>query len=215
MAERSFSRGLGMGAIGMGVGFVLFLVVSGLRPEARGEAEAPPPPPPGPKPEPPPPPRPPPPPPPKPPLPPRPQEPTVPPGPKKDVERLTFLMSQPKTSAGALPMRFQQQEGPGVRTYSLKEMISRVKAGGRSDVTLRTAGMREGSARYARAFLLKSGIDVWDPDGRRWKLGPDAGRVDLSANPDLSQYLQGPDDKASVAISGDARGHYGSRRRPP
>ena len=136
---------------------------------------------------------------------------------KPDSERLTFLMSQPRTDAGQLPMRFQQQEGPDVRSYSLKDMVERIQAGRRHDVTLRTTGMREGSADYARAFLWKSGItDVYDTDGRRWTLGPESYLVQTDTDdPDKAQYQLAPPKKATavstVAVSGNTRGQYGRR----
>jgi hypothetical protein len=195
VAERSAFDTLGVAVIGAGLGVGAALLVSWLKPSTRAEVAPPPSPPP---PSPPPPSA----------EPPRPPMPPSPPS-KKDEKRLTFLMTQPESSAGALPMRFQL-EGASARTYSIKELIDRVKSGGRSDVTLRATGMRPGSIHYARAFLMKSGIDVWDGDGKQWKLGPDASRVKLSDDPDLAQWQQGPDDKATVVISGNMRGRYGS-----
>lgn len=218
MAERSSTGDVALGVVGVGVGLAAIVGVVWLQSRARSDAPVlPSSPSPSPTPEAPSPPAPPPPPsraePPPGPPPEPPKAPSIPPpGTAKDESRLTFLMTQPETSAGALPMRFQQQLEPGARSYSLKEMIDRIKAGGRTDVTLRTAGMRPGSAHYARAFLIKSGIDVWDVDGKQWKLGPDAARVDLSDG-ESAHYLQGPDDKASVVVSGNIRGRYGVTTR--
>ena len=117
-------------------------------------------------------------------------------------------MVRPGFMEVAGPMLFA---GPDMRTYSLREMVERIKAGGRFDVTLATATARSLSADYARAFLVLSGVsDVWDEDGRKWTLGPDSYLVETTGDPDLAQYRVPSDKKVSrIAVSGSPRGHYG------
>lgn len=82
----------------------------------------------------------------------------LPPRPK-DEKRLTFAMTQPTSAEPTRPMSFR---GPDARAASLEEMVARVKAGGRSDVTLKTAGdVRHGSAESALALIKQAGIEVW------------------------------------------------------
>lgn len=130
----------------------------------------------------------------------------------KDPSRLMFMMTLPRSSDTSLPMmRFTQGEGPDMPSYSLKGMIARIKAGGRHDVTLVARTARPESVEYARAFLVKSGMDVWDEQGRKWTLGPDSNLVDvISDDPDYAQYkVTANKHPARVAVSGNLRGHYG------
>jgi hypothetical protein len=91
-------------------------------------------------------------------VPPMPPMPPMPPLPK-DEQRLLFVMTQPTADDPSRPMSFR---GPGARAFALEEMIARVKAGGRSDVTLKTAGnVRQGSADSALSLVKQAGIKVW------------------------------------------------------
>ena len=119
-------------------------------------------------------------------------------------------MIRPGFMETAGPMLFA---GPDMRTYSLREMIARVKDGGRFDVTLAPSSARPPSADYARAFLVLSGVEVWDEEGRRWTIGPDSYLVETTGDPDVAQYRV-PSDKqvARVAVSGHVRGYYGRVR---
>lgn len=159
MAENSISGDLGKGVVGAGIGFALYLFITGLElgwggggrgrgeGSGRGETKAPP----------------------------ASEgsgrgptqpllEPLVPSRPK-DASRLSFVMTHPTFDDPSLPMSFR---GPDARAYSLDEMIARIKTGGRSDVVLKTAGnVREGSASSATARVKQAGIEVWKEDGVR------------------------------------------------
>jgi hypothetical protein len=77
----------------------------------------------------------------------------------RDEKRLTFVMTQPTADDPSRPMSFR---GSDAKMFSLDEMISRVKAGGRSDVTLKMAGnVRQGSAESALTLVKQAGIEVW------------------------------------------------------
>ena len=95
----------------------------------------------------------------------------------KDTQRLSFVMTQPTADDPSRPMSFR---GPDGKIYALEEMIARVKAGARSDVTLKTAGnVREGSAVVARAAIKQAGIEIWTGGARvsgnaRGQYGADA-----------------------------------------
>lgn len=158
MANNSPAASVGKFGLGAGVGFALYLLISGLglgrgRGEGRGKGREPPSEPPRPKedeesaastPT------------------PTPPKPT-PPRPK-DLERLTFVMTQPLAAEPFNPMSFLLRAEN--RTYSLGGMIARVKAGGRSDVALKIRGdTRTGSGDEALAFLKESGIEVWEDKG--------------------------------------------------
>jgi hypothetical protein len=74
-------------------------------------------------------------------------------------------------------------KGPGPDSYSVEEMIARIKRGKRSDVTLKvTGGAHHGDAESALALLKKAGIEVWRDDGA-----------------------------GAARVSGNARGQYGGR----
>jgi len=93
---------------------------------------------------------------------PSPTTPELPPILHDDV-RLTFVMTSPTADAPQQPMSFR---GPDALAYSMDGVVGRVKAGGRSDVTLKAAGsVRQGSWLSAKASLKAAGIDVWDTPG--------------------------------------------------
>jgi hypothetical protein len=135
--EYPVASAIGRFGISAGIGFALYLIITGLgfgvgggrgSGEGRGEGrgEAPPPPP-------------------------------VP----KDELRLEFAMFHPTPEEHPrIPMGFR---GPGAKMYSLEEMIARVKAGGRADVALTIMGdVRHGSVVEARAHIKQAGIEIWE-----------------------------------------------------
>lgn len=178
MAENSVAENFGKVVLGGAVGFALYLFVTGLglggrgrgegegRDEGRGEGrdEVPPTAPSSTAPS-------------------RPKEhetPPLPPTPlrPKDSTRLTFVMTQPLAGEPYNPMTFLLPADG--KTYSLGGLITRVKAGGRSDVALKIRGdVRTGSADEALAFIKKAGLEVWE------------------------------EGVSLPRVSGDARGHYG------
>jgi hypothetical protein len=85
--------------------------------------------------------------------------------PLKDAQRLVFVMTRPTVDDAHAVMGFR---GSDAKTYALEELIARVRAGGRSDVTLRTAGnVREGAVAAARDQLRQAGIEIWSESGAR------------------------------------------------
>jgi hypothetical protein len=77
----------------------------------------------------------------------------------KDEQRLEFVMIHPTPDEHPrIPMGFR---GPGAKIYSLEEMIARVKAGDRIDVTLKIMGdVRHGSVMEARTLIKQAGIEI-------------------------------------------------------
>lgn len=131
---------LGKGALGIGIGFALYLLVSGLgsggRARAgRGGVQVP-------------------------------QEPSLPtlPARTKDEKRLTFVMQGPEIVG--LPMVFRlSDDDPSPKVYAFGEMLERIKSGGRSDVNLKIrGGVIQGPADEAVARLTRAGIQVWKAD---------------------------------------------------
>jgi hypothetical protein len=107
----------------------------------------------------------------------------LPPPRPKDEQRLTFVMTQPTESARPMSFRLLD-EGTDTRVYALEDLIARVKAGGRSDVTLKIAGnVIESSAQSALALIKQAGIEVWK---------------DVTSIP---------------RVAGNNRGQYGTQRR--
>ena len=85
--------------------------------------------------------------------------------PIKDAQRLVFVMNHPTVADGSQTMSFR---GSDAKLYALDELIARIRAGGRSDVTLKTAGnVREGAAAAARDQLRQAGIEIWTESGAR------------------------------------------------
>jgi len=69
-----------------------------------------------------------------------------------DPERLTFVMMSPSSF-----------RGPEGKIYSLNELVLRVAAGGRMDVTLKIPGsIRQGDVQAAKATIKGAGIDVFE-----------------------------------------------------
>ena len=88
-----------------------------------------------------------------------PSPPAMPPIPR-DEQRLEFLMMGPTTLDDKTPTF----RGPGGKIYALEEMIVRIKAGGRTDMTLKVRGdVISGPADDAEAQIKKAGIDIWKP----------------------------------------------------
>lgn len=85
--------------------------------------------------------------------------------PLKDGQRLVFVMTRPTMDDAHAAMGFR---GSDAKAYALEELIARVRAGGRSDVTLKTAGdVLEGAAAAARDQLRQAGIEIWSESGAR------------------------------------------------
>jgi hypothetical protein len=84
----------------------------------------------------------------------------APPPMPKDEQRLEFVMVGPTT----LDDKTLAFRGPGGKIYSLEEMIMRIKAGGRNDMTLKIRGdVISGPADVAEAQIKNAGIDIWQP----------------------------------------------------
>ena len=82
-------------------------------------------------------------------------EPTLP----KDEARLSFLMIQPTADDPTRPMSFRSADGT---RYTIEEMLARVKAGGRYDVTLKIRGdVRAGAGEAAQILIKQAGIEIW------------------------------------------------------
>lgn len=83
---------------------------------------------------------------------------------KRDDARLTFVMVEPTNAQwpDASAMSFR---GPDAKTYSLDEMIARIRSGGRSDVTLKASGsVVEAAWQSAKRLVAAAGIDVSEVD---------------------------------------------------
>ena len=171
MADGSVTEGFGKVVLGGAVGFGLYLLITGLgfggvgRGDGRGErgerTDVPSPSP----------------------TPPRP----------RDDQRLSFVMFQPTivpkpTDDVPKLLRFRLSgSGPGGQSYSLEEMIARVKEGGRSDVALgATGGVIHGPWETAKDLVKRAGLEVWLFD------------TSTPASP-----------SSPPAVSGNARGQYG------
>lgn len=138
MSGNSGASDFGKGVLGLGVGFALYYLITGLgfgqggrEGDGVGEPGFPT------------------------------QPPSVPPPPParpRDETRLNFVLS----SAG-LEQRDANWKPPAVKKiYALEEVIARIKDGGRSDVTLKVSGdAREGTLRDVLAGLKQAGIDVY------------------------------------------------------
>jgi hypothetical protein len=84
--------------------------------------------------------------------------PPLPPRPKDD-KRLSFVMVEPKVVGH--PMSFRLREGEPSKIYAIKELIARVKDGGRTDVELRASGdVIHGAWDEARALIKRGGLTV-------------------------------------------------------
>ena len=80
--------------------------------------------------------------------------------PPRDDQRLEFVMVRP-TSLDDKTMAFR---GPGNQIYALEEVIARIKAGGRVDMSLKVRGdVIAGPADDAEAQFKNAGIDIWKP----------------------------------------------------
>lgn len=164
MAEGSVVEGFGKVLLGGAVGFGLYMLISNLgfggRGAGRGEGhgEGPPIPTPQPVPTPPP-------------------APTPPPKPK-DEKRLSFRLS----SKGFELLDADRKSADG-KTYTLDEVIARVKEGGRSDLELAVSGgARQGDVDKAREAFQRADL-----------------KVEIS------------EKHATARVSGNARGEYGRR----
>lgn len=105
----------------------------------------------------------------------------------KDDHRLTFTMTQPTKLPNTQPMVFALTGDPA-RTYSVDELISRVKDGGRVDVTLKIRGdVIQGAANAARSRIKQAGLELWEEKP--------------SSTPAMP-----------ANVSGNTRGQYGRRR---
>ena len=84
----------------------------------------------------------------------------VPPPMPRDAQRLEFVMVGPTT----LDDKTMAFRGPGDTIYALEELIARIKAGGRTDMSLKVRGdVISGPADDAAAALKRAGIDLWKP----------------------------------------------------
>lgn len=78
----------------------------------------------------------------------------------RDLTRLTFVMAGPTADDPSRPPSFH---GPDGKMFSIDDMIMRIKAGGRSDVTFVAAGnVRQGSIDVARGRVKDAGIQIWE-----------------------------------------------------
>lgn len=110
-----------------------------------------------------------------------PAPPATPPPMPRDEQRLEFVMMRPTT----LDDKTTAFRGPGGTIYSLEEMIARIKAGGRTDMTLKVRGdVITGPADAAEVAIKSAGIDIWKPASEK---------------------------PPTPVVSGNARGQYGAR----
>lgn len=80
--------------------------------------------------------------------------------PPRDLKRLTFVMQQASPNEPAVFRA--RDEAPGAKAYTLEEMISRIRAGGRADVTLKATGaVPHGAIEAAVGRLKQAGLEVW------------------------------------------------------
>ena len=115
----------------------------------------------------------------------------APPSMPRDEQRLEFVMVRPTTNDD----KTTAFRGPGGTIYALEEMIARIKAGGRTDMTLKVRGdVISGPADAAEAAIKRAGIDLWKP-----------------APPSLFPEKQSTADQPSTPVSGNARGQYGAK----
>jgi hypothetical protein len=92
-----------------------------------------------------------------------PASPALPPRPR-DSQPLAFVMTRPPYDAPSLPMEFRLTSEPGDRPHTLEELIARVRAGGRQDVSLNFAGdVRHASTETAVTALRGAGLEVLVP----------------------------------------------------
>lgn len=104
----------------------------------------------------------------------------------RDEQRLEFVMVGPST----LDDKTAAFRGPDSKIYSLEEMIARIKAGGRTDMTLKVRGdVIMGPVDDAEAAIKSAGIDLWK-----------------HVPPPLFPEKQ---PVPVEAVSGNARGYYG------
>lgn len=121
-----------------------------------------------------------------------PSPPAMPPIPR-DEQRLEFLMMGPTTLDDKTPAF----RGPGGKIYALEEMIVRIKAGGRTDMTLKVRGdVISGPADDAEAQIKKAGIDIWKP-------------VPPPLFPEKQPAHESPPAPVKT-VSGNGRGQYGT-----
>ena len=103
----------------------------------------------------------------------------------RDDKRLTFVMIRPTSDDPSHPMQFRSRED--AKDYALAEMLSRVKAGGRTDLTLAVMGnVRQGSWEDAKKLVRQAGLDLWVED---------------------------TPGSSATHVSGNARGHYRNARQ--
>jgi hypothetical protein len=77
----------------------------------------------------------------------------------KDDKRLVFVMIEPRAAGGS--MGFRLRGGVPSRVYALKELIDRVRGGGRTDVDLVASGaVPQGAWNEALALIQRSGLTV-------------------------------------------------------
>lgn len=142
MAERSAGEDFGKLVLGGAVGFALYLVATGLgfgtgRGSGTGTGPSPSPTP-------------------------TPPQPTTPAPFPKDTARLAFVMTGPTTPPHTQPMTFQLR-GDLARTYLIDDLVARVKAGGRSDVSINFRGdVLQGAIDAARAAIKHAGLQSWE-----------------------------------------------------
>lgn len=166
MAENSSAEGVVKFGLGLGVGFGLYLLIRNLGfGFGGGRGEA------------------------------ReegaPAPPLTPPPMPRDEQRLEFVMVGPTT----LVDKTLAFRGPGAKIFSLEDMIVRIKAGGRTDMTLKVRGdVISGPADDAEAQIKNAGIDIWTP-----------------APPPMFPEKQSASEKPPApvkTVSGNARGQY-------
>lgn len=113
----------------------------------------------------------------------------------RDAQRLEFVMVSPTSSADKT-MAFR---GPDEVIYSLEEMITRIKAGGRSDMILKIRGdVITGAVTEAEAAIRRSGIDRWRDDPSQ-----------LFPSADVWPWWSRSTTEPAKTVSGNARGQYG------
>jgi hypothetical protein len=77
-----------------------------------------------------------------------------------DDKRLSFVMIEPNVLGQS--MRFRLRDGDLKKTYVLDELITRVKAGGRTDVELLASGaVIHGAWDEALNLIKRAGLTVW------------------------------------------------------